>query len=138
MIAAAVESQREKSKAKKVMIRQSAAGGLPVRCERSRVERVLINLIANALEVLPEGGEIAIDARRAGDAVVIEVSDNGPGVPAAIRGKLFQPFVTSGKRNGLGLGLALARQTMLDHGGDLELAASEKGARFRLRLPAAE
>ncbi len=138
MIAAAAESQMEKSKARKVMIRQSVAAGLSVRCERSRVERVLINLIANALEVLPEGGEIAIDARRAGDAVVIEVSDNGPGVPAEIRSKLFQPFVTSGKRNGLGLGLALARQTMLDHGGDLELVASEKGARFRLRLPAAE
>jgi C4-dicarboxylate-specific signal transduction histidine kinase len=70
-----------------------------------------------------------------GDLAAIEVSDNGPGVPAEIRGRLFQPFVTPGKKNGLGLGLALARQAMLDHGGNLDLAQSEKGARFRLRLP---
>ena|SRR5437899_7291158 len=77
------------------------------------------------------------DVMAAGEAVHIEVSDNGPGVPAEIRGRLFHPFVTAGKKNGLGLGLALARQTMLDHGGDLELVDSEKGARFRLRLPVA-
>jgi len=100
------------------------------------VERVLINLIANSLEVLADGGEIAIEGARAGESVVIEVSDNGPGVPAEIRGRIFQPFVTSGKKNGLGLGLALARQTMLDHGGDLELVPGEKGARFRLKMPA--
>ena len=62
------------------------------------------------------------------------MSDTGPGVPAEIRARLFQPFVTSGKKKGLGLGLALARQTMLEHGGDLELMESEKGAWFRLRL----
>jgi signal transduction histidine kinase len=69
--------------------------------------------------------------------VEIEVRDTGPGVPAEIRGQLFQPFVTSGKKNGLGLGLALARQTMREHGGDLELVPSEKGARFRMRMKAA-
>jgi signal transduction histidine kinase len=137
LVRAAVESQQAKSRLKNVSIRQSVADELMVRCEKSRVERVLINLIANSLEVLADGGEIAIDAARSGEAVRIEVSDTGPGVPAEIRGRLFQPFVTAGKKNGLGLGLALARQTMLDHGGDLELVASEKGARFRLRLPLA-
>src|SRR5262249_13240316 len=119
LVHAAVESQKEKARQKNVSIRQSVAEGLKVWCEKSRVERVLINLIGNSLEVLPDGGEIAIEGSRAGESVVIEVSDNGPGVPAEIRGRLFQPFVTSGKRNGLGLGLALARQTMLDHGGIL-------------------
>jgi signal transduction histidine kinase len=138
LVGAAVESQAGKACLKNVSIRQSIAGDLAVHCEKSRVERVLINLIANSLEVLPDGGEISIEASRAGESVVIEVSDNGPGVPAEIRGRLFQPFVTVGKKNGLGLGLALARQTMLDHGGNLELAPSEKGARFRLRLPLAE
>jgi two-component system sensor histidine kinase MtrB len=138
LVSAAVESQNEKSAAKKVSIRQSVDDGLTVRCEKSRVERVLINLIANSLEVLPEGGEISIEGRRVGEMVVMEVADNGPGIPAEIRGRLFQPFVTMGKKNGLGLGLALARQTVLDHGGDLELAPGDKGARFRLKLPFGE
>jgi signal transduction histidine kinase len=137
LVRTAVESQQEKSRQKNVSIRQSVGDGLTVRCEKSRVERVLINLIANALEVLEEGGEIAIAASRAGEAVRIEVCDDGPGVAPEIRSRLFQPFVTAGKKNGLGLGLALARQTMLDNGGDLELVASEKGAHFRLRLPLA-
>ena len=137
LVRAAVESQQEKSRQKNVDIRQSLVEDLMVRCEKSRVERVIINLIANALEVLPDGGEISIAATRSGDALRIEVSDDGPGVPPEIRARLFQPFVTAGKKNGLGLGLALARQTMLEHGGDLEWVASEKGARFRLRLPLA-
>ena len=58
-------------------------------------------------------------------------------MPADLRQKLFQPFATSGKREGLGLGLALARQTMLDYGGDLGLADSDTGARFSMRLPRA-
>ncbi|MBZ5625276.1 MAG: HAMP domain-containing histidine kinase [Acidobacteriia bacterium] len=137
LVRAAVESQQSKAGLQNVSIRQRVDGELMVHCEKSRVERVLINLIANSLEVLPDDGEISIDASRAGESVRIDVSDNGPGVPAEIRGQLFQPFVTAGKKNGLGLGLALARQTMLDHGGDLEWVASEKGARFRLRLPLA-
>ena len=137
LVDAAVESQQAKSAQKNVTIRQSVDDTLAVDCERSRVERVIINLIANALEVLPDGGEISIAATRDGANVRIEVSDTGPGVPAEIRSRLFQPFVTAGKKNGLGLGLALARQTMIEHAGDLELVPSEKGARFRLRLPLA-
>jgi hypothetical protein len=66
--------------------------------------------------------------------VLIDVEDTGPGIPRAIRDRLFEPFVTAGKDHGLGLGLALSRQTVLDHGGDMwtEPAA---GARFVIRLP---
>ena len=135
LVDVAIESQQAKCAQRNVTIRPSVDTTLAVVCERSRVERVIINLIANALEVLTEGGEISITAARDGANVRIEVSDNGPGVPTEIRARLFQPFVTSGKKNGLGLGLALARQTMIEHAGDLELVPSEKGARFRLRLP---
>jgi signal transduction histidine kinase len=84
---------------------------------------------------MPGGGEIIIRLWESQETGWIEVSDTGPGVPAEIRARLFQPFVTSGKTEGLGLGLALARQTMLEHGGDLELTESDRGARFWLRLP---
>ena len=137
LITSAVESQEAKAAAQHVVINPSTQEGLRVRCERSRVVRVLVNLMANSIDVMAEGGEISIRDWSDGGAVWIEITDTGPGVPPEIRAKLFQPFVTAGKSDGLGLGLALARQTMLEHGGDLELMASEKGARFRLRLPPA-
>jgi signal transduction histidine kinase len=137
LVRGAVESQDAKAVEQQVVIRQFIEAEFTLRCDKSRVERVLVNLIANSLEVMRGGGEISIRVWSDEGTVWLEVSDTGPGVSAEIRPKLFQPFVTAGKKNGLGLGLALARQTMLEHGGDLDLMESEKGARFRLRLPGA-
>lgn len=136
LIAAAVESQSTRAAELRVEIHQTVEPGLRTMCEPTRIERVLVNLISNALEVLAQSsaGEISIRAWSSDKTVWIEVSDNGPGIPAEIRGKLFQPFVTSGKKDGLGLGLALSRQTLLDHGGDLVLMPSDCGACFRLSL----
>ena len=79
------------------------------------MERVFFNLIANALEAMPHGGEIRIGAGQRDNGVLI-VEDARPGIPRAFQDRLFEPFVTEGKDNGLGLGLALSRQTVLDHG----------------------
>jgi signal transduction histidine kinase len=65
--------------------------------------------------------------------VLIEVEDTGPGIPVGIRDRLFEPFVTAGKDHGLGLGLALSRQTVLDHGGEMWIEPAP-GARFVVRL----
>jgi signal transduction histidine kinase len=104
--------------------------------ERNRMERVFANLAGNALEMMPDGGRILISASAANGFVIVEVRDTGPGIAPEIRHNLFEPFVSAGKKSGLGLGLALARQTVLDHGGDM-WAESEPGggACFRLRLP---
>ena len=110
---------------------------LPPYCpDHNRIERVFVNLIGNALEAMPDGGTVCISAVVRDSAAVVRVRDNGPGIPEEIRERLFQPFVTSGKKGGLGLGLALARQTILEHGGDM-WAESEpgQGACFVLRLP---
>ena len=101
---------------------------------RSRMERVFINLIANALEAMPRGGQIRISAREAGGFALVEVEDSGPGIPPEIYDRLFTPFVTSGKKDGLGLGLALSRRTVRDHGGDMWIEPAS-GARFVIRLP---
>jgi signal transduction histidine kinase len=104
--------------------------------ERNRMERVFSNLVGNALEVMPDGGRIGISAYAEDGFVVVEVRDSGPGIAPEIRDSLFEPFVSAGKRNGLGLGLALARQTVLDHGGDMWVESDPgSGACFRLRLP---
>jgi signal transduction histidine kinase len=111
---------------------------LDVPVERSRVERVFANLIGNALEAMQGGGEVLITAELLDGAAVIHVEDNGPGIAPEIRSKLFQPFVSAGKRNGLGLGLALSRQTVMDHGGDMWVESHPgRGARFSFRLPGA-
>ena len=111
---------------------------VPARIEiplaRARMECVFLNLIVNALEAMPRGGAIRITAVEAGDCALIEVEDTGPGIPAEIRSRLFEPFVTAGKKEGLGLGLTLSRQAVRDHGGEL-WAEPAAGACFVMSLP---
>jgi signal transduction histidine kinase len=122
----------------RVAVRLEIAAGIELPLERSRMERAFVNLVGNALEAMPEGGEVTISAVFEEASVLVEVRDTGPGIAPEIRGQLFQPFVSAGKRNGLGLGLALTRQTVMDHGGDLWVESEPgQGARFRFRLPGA-
>jgi signal transduction histidine kinase len=108
--------------------------GIEVPLIRPRMQSVFFNLIVNALEAMPTGGRLHIAAREAGSCVLIEMEDTGPGIPHGIRSRLFEPFVTAGKQHGVGLGLTLARQTVLDHGGDIWVEPAA-GARFVIRLP---
>jgi signal transduction histidine kinase len=104
---------------------------------RSRMERVFFNLIANACEaMMPRGGKILIGVRSTAKCVLVSVEDTGPGIPEAIRRRLFEPYATAGKEGGLGLGLALARHAVRGHGGDLWVDPAAK-ARFLIQLPLA-
>jgi len=133
---AAVESVREAAEAHGVQVTIEIPEEIELSLERNRIERVFTNLVANALEAMPGGGEIRISARMVRGEALVEVEDDGPGIAPEIRANLFQPFVTAGKKNGLGLGLALARQTVLDHGGDMWVESEpECGANFLFRLP---
>jgi signal transduction histidine kinase len=67
--------------------------------------------------------------------VVFSVSDSGPGIPTSIRGRLFESFVTSGKKHGTGLGLAIVKQAAEEHGGRVEVESSPHGTTFHLVLP---
>jgi signal transduction histidine kinase len=135
VISAAAETQATSAEQQGVRIDAEIDPSIELPLERARIERVFLNLIGNALEAMPDGGCVQIRADRNGDSVVVRVDDTGPGIPASVRQHLFQPFVSEGK-NGMGLGLALSRQTVLDHGGDLWAEETESsGARFRLRLP---
>ena len=119
VIAAASEAVSPTAQNQGVRILNAVPGGIEVPLVRSRMERVFLNLIANALEAMPHGGEIRIDAKKRDNGVLIDVEDTGPGIPRTIQDRLFEPFVTAGRDDGLGLGLALSRQTVLDHGGDM-------------------
>jgi signal transduction histidine kinase len=136
VIGAAIEVSSAVAAERGVKINVSIDPAIELPLERTRIERVFLNLISNAIEAMPGGGEVSVSATQNGNEILINVSDTGPGIPEGVRDRLFQPFVTSGK-NGLGLGLALSRQTLLDHGGDLWVETNgASGAHFHLRLPA--
>ena len=96
--------------------------------------RAISNLLRNAAQHTPPGGNISLTADHRDDWLRIEVSDTGPGVARALRDTLFEPFVT-GRADGTGLGLAIAREMADAHGGQLSLADTQSGACFVLEVP---
>jgi signal transduction histidine kinase/DNA-binding response OmpR family regulator len=114
------------------------APGLCVLGDAKKLGRVLINLIANAAEALgphtARAPNVVLSCRNSDGLALIEVSDNGPGIPEPIRATLFEPFVTHGKSNGTGLGLAIARQIVDAHGGELSFTTGDEGTTFAFKL----
>jgi len=136
IVAAAYEVHAGAAAAQAVTVEIDIPPDIELPLERARMERVFLNLIDNALAAMPRGGHLKITAETSSDSVVVRVQDSGPGIAPQIRHQLFQPFVTSGKKNGVGLGLAFSHQTVLDHGGDLWADTEvDEGARFVITLP---
>ncbi len=108
--------------------------------DRAMIRQVLVNLCDNSGRALGDrGGSVVLTLREPDGSrwLAIEVADDGPGIAPEVRDRLFEPYVTTAPPGeGMGLGLALCRKILLDHGGDLELLDSAEGARFRLLLPA--
>jgi two-component system, NtrC family, nitrogen regulation sensor histidine kinase NtrY len=121
------------------------AAGLPViEADRGQLTQVLLNLVENARDAIasratPEGGRIVVSTRRgdAGDRVEIAVEDNGPGIPAEVKDRMFTPYFTTKQgQGGTGLGLAIVHRIVSDHGGRVVVGdAPEGGARFVVELP---
>ena len=138
LVNAACESLAKQSNVEKFSITTEVPPEIEVSVERGRIERVFVNLMDNALEAMPDGGQVRITAWKDQKNVVVRIQDTGPGISDQAWTTLFQPFASFGKPNGLGLGLALSRQTLLDHGGDLWAEKhDDAGARFYVRLPLA-
>jgi signal transduction histidine kinase len=116
--------------------------GLIVDADPDQLLRVLLNLARNAVQALetrapndPARDQIRITGRREGAVVAIEVSDTGPGFPAKAREHLFEPFQTSARTGGTGLGLVIAAELVRAHGGEIKLVEGTIGATFRLTIP---
>lgn len=106
------------------------------RFDEARIARAIQNLTRNAIEAMADqGGELSIEAKMDGEDLLIAVSDTGPGIPEEVQGRLFQSFVTAGKKGGTGLGLAIVKKIVDEHGGEITAAPRERGARFEIRLP---
>jgi signal transduction histidine kinase len=135
VVTAAYEPLAAVAESRGVTVRIDLEEDVELPMDRSPMERVFQNLLSNAIEAMPNGGSVSVRADKHDSEIVVSVEDNGPGIPASIAAQLFEPFVTAGKKNGVGLGLALSRETVVSHGGDLWSDSKEDGARFVLRLP---
>jgi signal transduction histidine kinase len=119
----------------------AAARPLLASLDRDMLRQVLVNLCDNSsLAVRAQGegrGTVTLRPGEAGRTVLLDVADDGPGVPSDVRSRIFEPYVTTRQvGEGMGLGLAISRKILLDHGGDLELLASSgAGTTFRLTFP---
>ncbi|MBI5209010.1 MAG: GAF domain-containing protein [Elusimicrobia bacterium] len=107
-----------------------------IRVDAYKLRRVFLSLARNAREAMPDGGELAIRVEEEPDEVRFEFADTGPGIPNEVRGNLFDSFVTCGKEHGTGLGLAMAKKFIDEHGGRITADNPPAGgALFRVWLP---
>jgi len=115
----------------------------PVRANAEKIQRVLFNLIDNALRNTPSGGSVSVTAEADEDAVEVRVNDTGGGIAAADRERVFEPLFRGGPeasrpRNGAGLGLPISRTIVEAHGGRIRVAeSSSAGTEISFTLPLA-
>jgi len=133
----AVQAIRAHPESQHVHISLSANGEGAGWFDPKKLERVLYNLLLNACEAAPKvSGRVEVEMLENSGAVEIRIRDNGRGIPDPIRDRLFEPFVSYGKENGSGLGLAVAQKITQDHGGEISVErTSEAGTVFRLIIP---
>ena len=119
-----------------IAVRTNLAEALPeISADPDLLHRALQNLVLNAIDAMPQGGELAIRTATLGDRVEISVSDTGSGLTQEECGRLFTPYYTT-KQHGTGLGLAIVQSVVSDHGGKISVESTkEKGTTFRIELP---
>ncbi|MDD5269825.1 MAG: ATP-binding protein [Candidatus Omnitrophica bacterium] len=126
----------KEGRCKGISFRRSFDENLPdAAIEESRLRQVLLNIVRNSFEAMPEGGYIEITTGRQKNDVEISVCDNGPGIPREYQKRIFEPFFTT-KDIGTGLGLYIARDIILESGGGISCdSKKDKGTMIKLRLP---
>lgn len=113
----------------------NVAENMIVNADNDQIFRVIMNICRNAVQILKDQGHITVNSRKKDDKLIIDIIDDGPGIPDKIKETLFQPF-KSGSQGGVGLGLAISQEIIMAHGGNLELVqTSDKGSVFRFTLP---
>jgi two-component system, NtrC family, sensor kinase len=123
-----------------IRLEVSLAGDLPpIKVDATQLEMALLNLVTNALDAMPGGGTLSIAATAHADRLRVEIADTGPGIPATVIDRLFEPWVTTKPvGHGSGLGLAIVRDVVRAQGGSIAASNRTAGALFVIELPAAD
>lgn len=141
LVGEAVETLQPQARAKGIKLLSTVpVGAAPAHANPERLQRVLFNLLQNAIRHTPTDGSVWVLAESAGDHVELEIADSGEGIALADRERVFEPFfrgTRSRAGDGAGLGLAICRAIVEAHGGRIWLAESTAGTRVRLSLPIA-
>jgi len=141
VIAEVLRTQQPVIEESGTVVETDLADDLPViQADRGKLMQVLLNLVRNAMQAMDGGGRLRLRTAWTPDrnALVMEVADDGPGIPADRLEEIFNPFFTN-KVDGTGLGLAVSRKIVTDHGGELTAESQEgEGATFTVRLPLAD
>jgi signal transduction histidine kinase len=104
--------------------------------DAAKIHQILVNLIRNAIEAVPEGGHITLELHGDDSRVHIRVCDDGPGIPAAVLPRIYEPFFST-KEAGTGLGMSIVHSLVSLHGGSIHLDTSARGTRFDVFVPRA-
>jgi signal transduction histidine kinase len=106
------------------------------RIDENKIKRAIYNITRNARQAMPDGGRFTVTFEREKDELVLRFADTGPGIPEEIADRLFQSFVTAGKKDGTGLGLAIVKRIAEEHGGTVSFKSRPgKGTTFEIRVP---
>jgi signal transduction histidine kinase/putative methionine-R-sulfoxide reductase with GAF domain len=131
-----IDSSRESDRYGNISIALDEGAPVTVWADRDRLIRACNNVLANARDALVEGGVIRVSVNGAQSEATIAIVDEGVGMPAAIRERVFEPFVTHGKKRGTGLGLAIVKNLIEEHGGRIHVrSAPGKGTALTIHLP---
>jgi signal transduction histidine kinase len=130
---------------RRVVLFNNVPADVTIDADREQLNRILTNLLRNAIQAVESqqdenenaaDGQVAIRSWREGSVVMVEVKDNGPGIPPQVRAKLFEAFQSAAKSGGVGLGLAICAELARAHGGEIRLARSgPEGTAFHLSVP---
>lgn len=124
--------------ASEIRVHQELRARARVRGVPSELREVLTNLVVNAIDAMPAGGDLFVSMECSGDTVRLAIRDTGCGIPESVRERLFEPFFSTKGARGNGLGLSIARGVAVRHGGDIEIASQVGvGTEVALRLPRA-
>ena len=128
--------QAQLAQKSQISVRTELAASLPeISADPDLFHRALQNLVLNAIDAMPDGGDLAIRTANLGDRVEISISDTGSGLTEEECGRLFTPYYTT-KQHGTGLGLAIVQSVVSDHGGTISVESKkDKGTTFRIALP---
>ena len=126
---------KTQAQAKNISIKFSQRQKILAYADSDQITQVLMNLLMNAIQILPQGGQVEISLDSQADKIVLSVADNGPGISSNNQSQIFEPFFTQ-RSGGVGLGLAVVRQIVQAHGGEISYQPSQaNGAEFIVTLP---